>query len=304
VLAYCVAIDLAAQLSDRSVAAAVEAYLAEVRQRSGSARTPTEYRRYLARFFDLVGDPRAASAAHVHTFAYASGPTGRQPTPGTVNMRLSAVRGFYGFLQRMGIVASNPAAEVRRPRLNPSVPRGLSASEVRRLLAALPKSPAGVRDRAIILAAVLTGLRRSELLNLRACDLTRDGRIYYRVRTKGGRERHRELPAPAFAAILDGLAAEGRKLDTMAANEKLFNISAHGFYLALARHGRKARLARVTPHVLRHSAAKLRRDTGATIEDVQALLGHSSLATTARYLQRLEGAEDAGWRAVADALGV
>ena len=60
----------------------------------------------------------------------------------------------------------------------------------------------------------------------------------------------------------------------------------------------------MTPHVLRHSAAKLRRQSGASIEDVGALLGHRNLFTTARYLARMEGERDTGWHGVAAALGV
>ena len=72
----------------------------------------------------------------------------------------------------------------------------------------------------------------------------------------------------------------------------------------LARYGKKAKLGHVTPHALRHSAAKLRRETGSRIEDVGALLGHQSIATTTRYLARLEGGQDHGWIGVAEMLGV
>ena len=60
----------------------------------------------------------------------------------------------------------------------------------------------------------------------------------------------------------------------------------------------------MSPHALRHSAAKLRRDSGASIEEVQSFLGHRNLATTARYLVRLQGERDSGWPAVAAVLGV
>jgi integrase len=57
-------------------------------------------------------------------------------------------------------------------------------------------------------------------------------------------------------------------------------------------------------HVLRHSAAKLRRDAGQSIEDVSRFLDHSSLAVTSTYLRRLEGQEDKGWGKVAEAIGL
>ena len=90
----------------------------------------------------------------------------------------------------------------------------------------------------------------------------------------------------------------------MGDDDPIFAVSSHGFYLNLKRAARKAELSGVTVHSLRHSAAKLRRESGATIEDVQSLLGHASIATTARYLQRLEGEEDDGWQGVALALGL
>jgi integrase len=65
-----------------------------------------------------------------------------------------------------------------------------------------------------------------------------------------------------------------------------------------------AGLAPTGIHVLRHTAAKLRRDAGESIEEVSAFLDHSSLAVTTVYLRRLEGQEDRAWRDVADAIGV
>ncbi len=83
-----------------------------------------------------------------------------------------------------------------------------------------------------------------------------------------------------FKAILNALAAEGRSLQEMGAGERLFGIGAHGFYLNLRRHLRKANLPYTGVHVLRHSAAKLRKDAGEGIEQVWKSLDHSSLAVT------------------------
>lgn len=282
----------------------VRAYLEELAARSGSSRTPTEYERYIRRFMQIVPDPSSAAPAHVHAFAYAVGPSGRKPSAGTVGVHLNAIKGFYDFCRRMQLVPANPAEEVKRPRPLRPTPRGLTAAEAQRLLAAVPATVVGQRDRAIILTALLTGLRRAELLALCAGDLTEaDGRIFFRVRAKGGVMRHRELPAPAFRAISDGLLAEGRPLLRLHERDRIFAVSIQGFYLNLRRNARKACLAGVSPHVLRHSAAKLRRDGGASLEDVQSLLGHASVATTARYLQRMEGVHDDGWHTVAKALG-
>jgi len=300
------ATDLAAA-AGRRWDGVVAAYLAEVGQRTGSTRTPQEYGRILARFLADLPDPATASAAHVHAFAYAPGPSGRAPSPSTITVRLAAIRGLYDFARRMGLVTGNPATSehVRRPRQRPPTPRGLSADELRRLLAATPiHKPSGLRDRAIILTCVFTALRRQEVMRLRAGDLTHEGAVYYRARTKGGVERHRELPRPALVAITEYLEARGRRLEDLPAAAPLWEVSDMAFYANLKRYARTAGLPHVTPHVLRHAAAKLRRVTGASLEDVSALLGHRSIATTARYLARLEGEQDTGWPAVAALLGI
>ena len=67
---------------------------------------------------------------------------------------------------------------------------------------------------------------------------------------------------------------------------------------------KKAGLPPAGVHILRHTAAKLRRDAGESIEDVSRFLDHSSLAVTTTYLRRLEGQEDKGWGRVAEAIGL
>ena len=81
-------------------------------------------------------------------------------------------------------------------------------------------------------------------------------------------------------------------------------VTGSTFYSRFRRYLAAAGLAPTGVHVLRHSAAKLRRDAGESIESVSQFLDHSSLAVTSVYLRRLEGVEDRAWREVADAIGV
>jgi site-specific recombinase XerD len=284
----------------------IGSWLAEVERRSGSQRTPAEYARYLKRFRDEVcRDLAQATTQDAHDFAYAPGPSGKTPSASTITVRLAALRSFYDFLWRAGVIPTNPVDRVKRPRGSAPLPKGLSAEELRRLLEALPATPAGLRDRAVILTMVFAGLRRTEALNLHAGDLEVDeGRVLYTTRTKGGTMRRRELPPPAVEAIRQAWAAQGVALEDLAPETKLFSIGEAGFYDNLRRYAKKAGLPNLTPHGLRHSAAKLRRQSGASIEDIQALLGHRSAQTTSIYLQRLEGAHDDGWHGVAAVLGV
>lgn len=288
------------------------AWLAEVRQRTGSARTETEYRRYLRRFVAMLGDRPllGATPADCLTFAYArlpddrrGGSLGKEPGPAAVSVRLAAVRSFFDFAGRMGCVDRNPADQVKRPRLPQPQPRGLDGDEARALLAAMPATAAGDRDRAIVTLMLLVGLRRVEVLTLTAGAIDPAGPALT-WQAKGGVVRRRELPAPALAAIDAHLRRSGQTLAAMPPTARLFAISATGFAKNLRVYGRAIGRDDLTAHQLRHSAAKLRRRTGASLEDVQTLLGHSSVATTARYLQRIEGEHDSGWRAAAAVLGL
>jgi integrase len=147
---------------------------------------------------------------------------------------------------------------------------------------------------------------------MKAGDLSLEGRTcFYTYRGKGGKTGRRELPRPALEAIRIWLCAVGRALDAMEPAESLWpdtkqgrGITSGTFYTKLRQYLRKAGLPLSGVHVFRHSAAKLRRDAGESIEDVSRFLDHSSLAVTTTYLRRLEGEQDRSWAKVAEAIGV
>jgi integrase len=212
----------------------------------------------------------------------------------------------------MQIVAANPCDAIERPRIPESRPRGLSADAIRRLLAAVPNTPIGLRDKAIILTLTFTGRRRAEVLGMTAGSLSiEDGAIFYSYRGKGGKTGRRELPRPAYEAIHAWLADIGKDLRTMRADESLWPDTRHGrgitsgtFYSNLRRYLKEAGLPAGGVHIFRHSAAKLRREAGESVEEVSRFLDHSSLAVTTTYLRRLEGQQDKGWAKVAEAIGL
>ena len=149
---------------------------------------------------------------------------------------------------------------------------------------------------------------------MRAGDLSFENEVcFYEYRGKGGKTGRRELPRPAVEALKAAMSAWGRELEDMSPQESLWPspaaINGEGlrsatFYGRFRRYLEKAGLQPSGLHVLRHSAAKLRRDAGESIEDVSRFLDHSSLAVTCTYLRRLEGQEDLGWGKVAEAIGV
>jgi integrase/recombinase XerC len=263
-------------------------------------------------FADLGKTPERVKPADVLAWVHGIGKSGRTPSATTVGARIACLSSFYRFLIRMGLVVSNPCDAVERPRATQSVARGYGADEVKRLLAVVPDSVVGRRDRALLLTLVLTGRRRAEVIGLTAGDLSIKGdTVFYSYRGKGGKRGRRELPRPAYAAICATLADAGKDLATMAPEESLWQAAARPervtsgtFYARFRHYLRAAGLAPTGIHVLRHTAAKLRRDAGESIEDVSAFLDHSSLAVTTVYLRRLEGQEDRAWREVAEAIGL
>jgi site-specific recombinase XerD len=289
------------------------AFLAEKERRSGSMRTVDAYSRMLQRFFGTLGKtPEQITGPDVFSFAHGIGPSGKKPASITIGARLACVSSFYRFLIRMKIVTVNPCDQLERPRASPGPPRGLSADEIRCLLAVVPETPSGLRDRAIIITLALTGRRRTEVLDLRVSNITQAGGLLYTYRGKGGKQGKREMPRPAFEAIEVALASWGKSLETMRPEESLWpsavsngrGVTSGTFYTNLRRYMTNAGLPPAGVHILRHAAAKLRRDVGESVEDVSRFLDHSSLATTTVYLRRLEGQEDKSWGAVAAAIGI
>ena len=292
---------------------ALYAFLVEKGNRFGSRRTVEGYSRMLWPFFARLGKtPDHVSSADVLAYAHGVGTSGRTPSGTTVGARIACLSSFYRFAIRMGLLASNPCDALERPRTQPSLARGYSAEEVRRLLAVVPDTLRGRRDRAILLTLVLTGRRRAEVINLRAGDLSLEGETaYYAYWGKGGKTGRRELPRPAFEAIRATLADAGKELASVDPTESLWQAGAHSagisggtFYGRFRRYLAAAGLAPTGLHVLRHTAAKLRRDAGESIEAVSAFLDHSSLVVTTVYLRRLEGQADRSWPQVAGATGV
>jgi integrase/recombinase XerD len=288
------------------------AFLAEKERRSGSLRTVQSYRRMLNDFFGRSGTtPDQVTAQDVFAWAYGVGLSGKTPGSITIGAHLACLSSFYRFLIRMKVIGSNPCDALERPRVVAGSPRGLSADQIRRLLAIIPQTPVGLRDRAIILTLVLTGRRRAEVLGLKADNISYEATPFYSYRGKGGKTGKRELPRPALEAIEAWLGSTGLTLETMKASDSLWpdtrtgrGISSGTFYTSLRRYLKKAGLPPGGVHVFRHSAAKLRRDAGESVEEVSRFLDHSSLAVTTTYLRRLEGQVDSAWERVASAIGL
>ena len=205
-----------------------------------------------------------------------------------------------------------PAIPWNAPSLAPAHQAASPHAQVQQLLQVIPDTLKGRRDLAIVLTLVLTGRRRSEVINLTAGDIAfDDSAVFYRYVGKGGVRGRRELPRPALAAIRRSLDDVGKDLASMQPSESLWQagagpqgVSSATFYNRFRGYLRLAALPPSGVHLLRHTAAKLRRDVGESVESVSQFLDHSSLAVTTTYLRRLEGQRDAAWHGVAHVLGL
>jgi len=186
------------------------------------------------------------------------------------NRHLSAIRQFFRFWMREGVLKINPASDVQLPKMPSKLPQFLSLEEIDALLAAI-KNP---RDYAMVCTLYATGLRVSELISLTQenIDLSRG---FLKVRGKGNKERLVPLGEKAMKA-LGALSKE---------KEKLFPMTRQGFWKLLKRYALLAGIQKsISPHQLRHSFATHLVERGADLRGVQALLGHADLSTTEIYM--------------------
>lgn len=207
----------------------------------------------------------------------------------SIARKLAALRTFFRFLVREKTLDSSPAALLRTPRREKTLPRFLETGEVDRLLAAPdPRTEEGLRDRALLELLYGAGLRVSELVSLSVGDVDLDTELL-RVRGKGGKERLLPCGGKAAEALREYLASRPRATKRNGAalflnrrdGGRLTDRSVRRILDALVI--RAGIAAGVTPHTLRHSFATHLLERGGDLRTVQELLGHARLTTTQIY---------------------
>ncbi len=212
---------------------------------------------------------------------------------------LVSLRALYKFALMEGMVQLDPTENLESPKIRNSLPTYLRVDEIDKLLEAPNLStPLGLRDRAMLEVLYSTGLRVSELLNLRMSDI--DMRVgCVRCVGKGDKERLVPIGRKAIAAVEQYLARGRPKFARPSAppphNQVLFltmngkRLSRVGIWKILHDYGMKLGLrGRLTPHKLRHSFATHLLERGADLRSVQLMLGHSDISTTQIYTHVVE----------------
>ncbi len=259
-----------------------------------SSHTVESYRRdleeFLAQAAGVIGRELAVAqldVVRIRSFVYSL--HGRNKSS-SVARKLSALRSFFRFLQKNGVLQNDPAAAIAAPKGEGYLPVVLSVDEVFSLLEMPgPADRFAARDRAILELLYATGLRVAELaaLELERVDLT-EGMV--RVRGKGNKERLVPMGTPAVAAIEVYLPQRAILLQSGRAEKALFlngrggRLTTRSIERLVKMYAERAGIAaRVSPHALRHSFATHLLEMGADLRVVQELLGHASLSTTQRY---------------------
>lgn len=213
----------------------------------------------------------------------------------TVARKIASVKSFFAFMLDNGVLTDNPTSALNAPRIEKRLPRILSEKEVKKLMAGPAKgtTPKALRDRALLELLYATGMRVSEIINLRLSDLdVAESHIF----CVGRDDKRRQLPLPA--QVLESLSAyvkkgrdallQDREETVLFVNQRGRPLTRQGLWLIIKSYAEVAGLGpAVTPHTLRHSCAANRLAQGADIQTVRALLGHANVSTTLVYKRLL-----------------
>lgn len=281
------------------MSALADAYLSHLQlERRLSENTVASYGRDLAALEAFAVGREQTSAtldqAALDAFVRERMMEGRSPR--SVARLVACVRGYYRYLLLNRHVPANPADDLRAPRAWKTLPTYLSVDEVDRLLATPDVTIArGLRDRALIELLYATGLRVSELVELKPADLNLESR-YLTTMGKGRKQRIVPIGDEAAAWVERYIREARPRLLGRRQSARLFvnarggtALTRVGFWKILKGYAAAANVGRhISPHVLRHSFATHLLERGADLRAIQMMLGHADLSTTQIYTHVLE----------------
>jgi integrase/recombinase XerD len=273
-------------------------FLAHLELERGLSRNTLEaYRSDLQQYGEFLArrslDPLTIAPAELSAFIteLATGSEERRPVaPATLQRKIACLRSFYRHLRRDQAIEHDPARELRGPRAQGRLPKVLSRDDVIRLLAQpRGRSPAALRDRALLETMYACGLRASEAVTLELSELDLEDSIV-RARGKGSKERIVPIGAKAVQALQEYLSAGRPRLVGLRDEPRVFvnlrggPLTRQGLYKIVKRHAHTAGLEhRMSPHTLRHTFATHLLAGGCDLRSLQEMLGHADIGTTQIY---------------------
>jgi integrase/recombinase XerD len=258
-----------------------------------SANTRSAYSRDLARYLDFLEKAGRQKPADVGPADIASFMAALQKLdigPRSRARCLSVIRMFHKFLMIEGYADSNPATIIEAPRTLHKLPQFLVGSEVDALFAACMGGLAeDQRDLAMLELLYATGLRVSELVNIKLREVNLDSGYLMTV-GKGNKERLVPIGESARVRVAAYLETVRRRVDPQRQNPHLFlsrlggAMSRQAFWNIIKKRAQMAAIRKnISPHTLRHSFATHLLENGADLRSVQIMLGHADLASTQIY---------------------
>jgi len=271
---------------------AFEKYLID--EKKMSANTVEAYKRDVAgfcRFAEERGLARGEDATNVEVVAWLMRLKQEGKAKATVNRKLASIRTWFQYLLAEGMISTNPALEIKSPKIERKEIAYLSMEEVDKLMAVPDETAKGIRDKAMLELRYATGIRASELIALEIDDV--NVRMGF-VTCNGENMKARIIPIgrigrKAMEEYLYGVRDEILKMHpeerTLFVNYIGKPITRQGLWKILKEYGEKAELSQsLTPQVLRNSFAVHMLQNGADLKSLQELLGHEDITATQIYL--------------------
>ncbi len=261
----------------------LDSYLSYLAAEKGaSPNTLDSYSRDINCYLDFVGRSlnEAQKKENVENFIVFLRKRGLKPR--SVARYISSLSGFFNFMLEEGYVKENPFFEIDRPRINPLIPSVLSEEEMESLIDLPDNSKKGLRDRTILEVLYATGIRVSELVNLKKTDVNLESGF---IVTMGKRSKQRIVPLNSHSveALKEYFKKVNPKGSYVFPNRKGEKMSRQAIWKIIKKYARKISREKISPHTIRHSFATHLIEGGADLRSVQILLGHEDISTTQIY---------------------
>ena len=244
----------------------------------------------LSRWLKGRDETHLAEAQRADLLAFIAERAEKGARPRSTARQLSSFRRFFRYLVREGQLGDDPTSNIQMPKIGRTLPKTLSEAQVEDLLKA-PNidEPLGFRDRTMLEVLYATGLRVSELINLKLSQINVQQGVV-RILGKGDRERLiplNEVSTDWINRFVSGARLEillERQTDYLFPTRRGDRMTRQAFWHIIKRYARKAKIGKeLSPHSLRHAFATHMLNHGADLRVVQMLLGHSDLSTTQIY---------------------
>lgn len=195
---------------------------------------------------------------------------------------ISALKGYFNFLVLEGHIKESPLEDIETPRFKAPIPEVLSQEEIVELIEATDDGGSSLRDRTMLELMYATGLRVSELIQLKKSDVNLEAGFLIAL---GKRSKERVVPIGSYSrdAIRQYLESERPRGVYLFPNKRGNRLTRQAVWKIIRKYARKIQRSHISPHTIRHTFATHMLEGGADLRSVQLLLGHEDITTTQIY---------------------